>query len=486
MRALALAQVWQDETGGEVHLAVAAPLPPTLAERVRREGVAIDALAGTLAPGSADDVAALLEAARALETEVVVVDHYDFDAVASSALCEAGLRVLCFDDHAHRDRLAATWLVNPNLHARADLYPAMPRQQLLLGVRYAPLRREFLRRPRPQSRAAVPARRIGVSLGGSDPRGLTRPVVEGVAGLRRDDVEISVVVGGGAARARALADGLRSVAPGITIVRNVDDMAAWMEQQDVAISAGGTTTHELMYFGIPSLVVGVADNQVAAIAAMDAAGVAESLGWFADLTATRITERLGALLDDPVRCARMATRCRGLQDGRGAERLVAALRFDLPLVLRRVEAEDSRALWEWANDPETRSWSFDTAPIPWPRHVDWMAGKLADEGCAFFVGEVGDERVGCVRFDRPEAGAEPLVVSVTVAPAWRGRGVGRALIDMGTARVLRQTPQRSIRAYIRCGNSASVRAFQAARYRPCGKEVIRGVAAWRYEFTAPE
>jgi UDP-2,4-diacetamido-2,4,6-trideoxy-beta-L-altropyranose hydrolase len=482
MRVLGLAQAWQ-ELCGEARLLAAAPLPASLAKRLEQGGVALEILSGSPRAGSAEDVAGVVAAARASDARAAVIDHYGFGAEAVSALGDELSPVLCFDDYAHRDGLRSTWVVNPNLHARSDLYPAMPRESLLLGPLYAPLRREFLRRPRPPLDVPARARRLLVTLGGSDPHRITRTVVDGVAQLAREDLETTVVVGGANPDAEALQSWLRELGPGFTAVANVTDMAACLAGHDVVIGAGGTTTHELMYLGIPSLLVVAAENQLAVVASMDEHGVGESLGWHAALTPQQVAARLGALLDDPVRRRAMAERCRARQDGRGAERLTAALRFGLPLALRPAVADDRQALFDWANDPETRASSFRSDPIPWAVHVDWLEKKLADPRCDFWVGVVDDAPVGCIRFDGDGSAEDRSVVSVTVAPAWRGRGVGRALIAMGTRRAL-ESYAREVHAFVLEANTASVRAFEAAGYRACGRETVEGRSAVLYAFDA--
>ena len=50
----------------------------------------------------------------------------------------------------------------------------------------------------------------------------------------------------------------------------------------------------------------------------------------------------------------MSRTARALVDGLGVQRVVARMRA-ATITLRRVRDEDSRLVWEWANDPEVSS-----------------------------------------------------------------------------------------------------------------------------------
>lgn len=46
--------------------------------------------------------------------------------------------------------------------------------------------------------------------------------------------------------------------------------------------------------------------------------------------------------------------------------------------IREAAAADAELLYQWANDPDTRRWSFSTGPIPWGGHVEWLDRVLTD------------------------------------------------------------------------------------------------------------
>ena len=136
---------------------------------------------------------------------------------------------------------------------------------------------------------------------------------------------------------------------------------------------------------------------------------------------------------------------------------------------------DARLLWEWANDPVTRTVSFTSDAIPWETHWAWLKQKLADGRVHYFiaVAEHGDP-VAQVRF---EVEGERAVVSVSVAPGERRKGYGVEALRLGAAELRRATAVRAVDAYIKPGNSASEKAFHAAGYVRQPDCIVNGMPA---------
>ncbi len=140
MRGLALGQAWQ-KTG--LVLFAVSQCTPALEERLRGEGFEVRRSA--VEPGSQADAQVTAALALQLGAAWVVVDGYQFGADYQRVIKSAGLRLLFLDDYGHADHYHANLVLNQNLGADAGLYARRePYTRLLLGVRYALLRREFL------------------------------------------------------------------------------------------------------------------------------------------------------------------------------------------------------------------------------------------------------------------------------------------------------------------------------------------------------
>jgi UDP-2,4-diacetamido-2,4,6-trideoxy-beta-L-altropyranose hydrolase len=323
MRCLALAQAWQD-SGGRVRLA-AASLTPALEARLRQEGIAVERW--DVAPGSEADAARLSQAIVQLRAPWVVVDGYQFTSEYQRAVKSAGGKLLVIDDYGHASPYMADLVLNQNVHAAKALYRQRePATRLLLGPSYALLRREFWSWRTWQRVIPPVARRLLVTLGGSDPDNVTLRVIEAVAELDLDGLETIVVVGGSNPHVTALEAAAGGCRTAMRLVTDVTDMPHWMTWADAAVTAAGGTLWELAMLAVPSLTLILADNQEPAARYLDEHGIFSTLDWGPRATPGLIAGKLSHLLqsgDLRQQCSRKAA---ALVDGGGVFRVVEAMR----------------------------------------------------------------------------------------------------------------------------------------------------------------
>lgn len=463
MRTLALAEEWITQ-GGEVVLAFANITEAGL-RRAREIGAETVRLDGE--PGGEEDATKTAGAAERLGAAWVVADGYHFGDRYQAVIKGAGHRLMVIDDFGHAGRYCADLVLNANIYADESYYVnRYPDTRLLLGPRYALLRREFRRWLGWQRNIPDVAKKILVTLGGSDPHNVTERIIEAVRLIADIPVEVVVVVGGSNPHAARLKEAASGSA--IRLVYDVANMAEWMAWADVAVSGGGTTALELAFMGLPSLLVELSDNQKAVAAALERVGAVKDLGWHVDLTPDRIVQALVGLLQDPQERRQMTQRGRRLVDGKGAERVVGIL-LGHRILLRKVEEGDCRLLWEWANDPVVRQNSLSTDPIPWDDHVRWFRAKKGDPQVLMYVAELKPGLpIGQVRFD--VQGAE-AVVSVSIDGRYRGQGLGGRVIAEAAEDMLQKGVE-TLLAYIKPGNKASVQAFTKAGFHVMGTKIV--------------
>jgi spore coat polysaccharide biosynthesis predicted glycosyltransferase SpsG len=298
MRCLSLAQAWQD-AGGRATFAMACTTP-AVTERLQDEHIGlvrIDAVAG-----GEGDLEQAIGFARAEDASWIVTDGYRFGAHYQGALRKAGVRVLALDDNGGTC-FEANFVLNQNFHAHEDLYPdRSANTRLLLGTEYALLRREFI--PLRGYRRQIPAvaRHLVVMMGGSDPNNMTSRVLDAV-----DRVDVP---------------GLRVLVVVCRLVTNATNMPELIAQADLAVSAAGTICWEFCQLGLPTILLPIAENQIAAARALHAAGVAVLASEAGPAAMAQLITRLISSQAERISLSRKA---RTLVDGRGAERTLSAL-----------------------------------------------------------------------------------------------------------------------------------------------------------------
>lgn len=472
MRCLALAQAWR-EAGGEA-VFVTRPLPTALADRLRAEGAHVSPLP------AGDDAQQTIGLAAELGAKWVVLDGYDFDHEYQRAIKGAGLRLLVLDDCGHASEYCADLVLNQNIQATKAMYARRePSTELLLGTRYVLLRREFLNARKARAQSAI-TRRVLVTMGGADADNVTMKVLEALAAV---EVETTAVIGPANPRGEELETFARQSSGRIRVRCNATDMPELMASSDLAVAAAGSTCWELAFMGLPQLLIVLAENQRGAAEHLDAIGAARNLGWHAQLDSATLRTEIARMLDDRERCAAMSERASELVDGKGARRVVAAMKSRL-LTLRPAGPEDARLIFDWANEPATRAASFSSEPIPWEQHRDWFAGKLRDPDCHFYV-VLGPQQtpIGQVRFDRA---GEDAVISVSLDASARGHGTGSAVISAACREFFQENDTPAVAAYIKPDNEASLSAFLNAGFEPLAPTTVRGQTAAHLVFRRPE
>lgn len=471
MRCLALAQACQDN-GGRPIFAVG-EATPAVEERLRNEDLEIVRL--SVCPGGPEDSSQTAELAGNKGADWVVVDGYHFGAEYQRIIKAAGLKLLAVDDNGHAEHYHADVILNQNLHASQLLYSNRePDTRLLLGSRYAMLRREFKGWRAWKRKISPEAHKVLVTLGGSDPRNVTQVVIDALRRLDSDDLRATVVVGGSTAPGirSVLQEAVAQAGVNIQLVLNAMNMAELLAGTDLAVSGAGSTCWEICFMGVPAIILDVADNQRELARTLNQVGAAIHLQ-SGEISAEKLTGKIEFLIRSREARRDISQKARELVDGKGSDRVLAALTGGIRL--RRPRASDCRFLWEWANDPELRAMSFSSEPIPWERHREWFAAKLSDPSAILYIATDETERpVGQVRCDIHGSRA---VLSVNVGPKFRGKGWGKKMLSLAKQELFRDSDVEVIDAFVKPDNEPSLRLFESLGFCKAGLENIQGQQA---------
>jgi UDP-2,4-diacetamido-2,4,6-trideoxy-beta-L-altropyranose hydrolase len=478
MRTLALAQAWQYE-GGTAVFAVAG-LPGAIADRLAAEGVETVPL--SVPRGSPEDGRAVLRLARARGADWVVVDGYHFEADYHCALRDAGLRVLLMDDGGGHSSYCPTFVLNQNPQAGPEMYRGrQPETELLLGTRFALLRREFWKWRRWERRIPDIATKVLVTFGGGDSRnGIEKAVRALGMMLPGGGLECVVAVGAMSPRSAALKATADALGMSVEVHDGVSDMAELMAWAEIAVGAAGSTSLELAFMGLPALLVVTADNQRPLAECLSNYGSAVDLGRSEALDEAELARRVQALAESRTTRESMTSAGRHLVDGYGASRVVQRLRGD-KVRLRDATAGDAELLWRWANEPQTRANSFSPHVIGWSDHVSWLDQHLNSSSSRLLVAvDSNDIAVGQARLDADGQGA---ILSISVDKELRHQGFGLAIIQLVLREAVRSPGVAWVDALIKPENEASLRVFSRAGFVTAPRSAAeRGVEYLRYRW----
>jgi UDP-2,4-diacetamido-2,4,6-trideoxy-beta-L-altropyranose hydrolase len=274
---------------------------------------------------SGADLETTLASAAAVNATCVVLDGYDFDLDYQRSLRADGCRIMVIDDMVRLPHYETDILLNQNLGAEHLDYNLNSDATLLLGPQYALLRREFIVWRSRLHTVPETARKILVTLGGSDPENVTLKVIKALRHLEVSRLQIRVVGGPDNPHLDELRDAAAAFPGRLELLTYVADMAPLMAWADMAVTGAGSTCWELACVGLPAVAIVIAQNQRVVADGLGAAGVILNLGWHEETSTERIASNVESLLYSAFRRLRMSQQGRVLVDGKGADRSAAAL-----------------------------------------------------------------------------------------------------------------------------------------------------------------
>lgn len=461
MRCLALAESIK-AAGGDVKF-LCREVPGHCADYVEKKGFEVYRREGLLKSTEEDAEWALSVLSNIKAVDWIVVDHYALDRNWERRVRNVTTKILVVDDLANRPH-DCDILVDQNLYDEpARRYSGLVHEacRVLIGPRYAMLRRPFREAKAQRKPPEGVVKRLFVSFGGTDPTGETLKVLEAIRSLALPGIAVDVVIGAANLQRDAIARACSEV-PRCVLHVQTEEVAGLMAGADLGIGAGGIASWERCATGLPALVWATAENQRGNVGALARYGAAVHADEVSVTTAEGIARYLFALVNSRELLRNMSRNAAALCDGRGTERVIAAMEPE-SVSVRIARDEDCAVMFAWRNDPDVRRASFNDAPVSWSSHQKWFNESLGRKDRIILVGEVNGEPVGIVRFDDIDGGTAE--VSIYVDPSKTGRGLGATLLKAGENWLLNKTTVRRITARVRSENAKSQHFFSVNGYR---------------------
>jgi len=319
-RCLALADELRDSHRCVVAFAMRDP-GSAGAAAVRSAGYDVVPIAADASSDYADELAALVAARHAA---ALVVDVRDQLSRASlDVLRTSGVRIVSVDDGSDR-RLACDLAFYPPAPQVDEMEWSGFYGRRYAGWEWVMLRREFAAASftPPELGESSPAIDILVTMGGSDPVGMTEFAV-GALELLAMALAVRVVVGPAFSRAETLIDAIARSKHAIRVARAPESLAPLMRASRLAVASFGVSAYELAACGVPAVHLCLTADAGRTASIFEREGAAVNAGVFGHLTARQLCDAVGRLVGRAGERGRMAARAARLVDGRGAQRVAA-------------------------------------------------------------------------------------------------------------------------------------------------------------------
>ena len=290
-------------------------------EKIVKSTIKIQRMSFT--PKQDRDIKYLLDFSNSNDVDWVVTDHYDINSGYIQKIKDDGFKVLSIDDTS-QTYYSSDLVVNQNVGYERLEFHTDNTTSLLLGPKYVMIRDELLRRDEKKFRKHV--EKILITLGGSDNNNLTINILKILKEIINKNIEIIVVF----SPLNKINDEFQSK---ISTLDNSNfrflfspkNIADLYIESDLAVSAGGSSCYELAYFGIPNMIITVADNQLNVAKELDKNNVSIYLGRKEELTSRIIEQNILRLINDSSRRKKMVENGMSLIDGKGKQRIIEAM-----------------------------------------------------------------------------------------------------------------------------------------------------------------
>lgn len=230
----------------------------------------------------------------------LVVDHYEIDIRWEAFLQPFVTKIMVIDDLANRPHICSI-LLDQNYHSNAaDRYNGLIpiNCRTFFGPGYALLRSEFRAARKEMRLRDGKIKRVLVSFGGSDPTKESIKTLEAFKMLNSCHLTADIIAGQANPNNQRIRE-LCKALPFTNYHEYVNNMAHYINIADLSIGAGGSTTWERIYLGLPSVNIIVAENQRDVTRELDKARVIRSLGWHEQVRAENIARELEFLDRNP-------------------------------------------------------------------------------------------------------------------------------------------------------------------------------------------
>lgn len=269
------------------------------------------------------DARGVLQIVQDYNIEWIIKDLYHLEDAWLKMLQAPDWKLMVIDDF-NIESCSCDLLLNQNYQGTGNRIQHYNLASLnLVGPEYALLDESYSKIRQSSKISRSKMQRLNVYFGGSDSDNLTETVIEAIAASKHRSLEIDIVIGS----TNQSCEKIKTLCHfhKFNFYVQVPDYSALLNQADVAIGATGSTTWERLCLGIPSLLVCVAENQLAATEKLNADHLIIQLENSHKTIGRQLVFHLDRAQNDYESFAELGRRGMEIVDGLGAERVALAI-----------------------------------------------------------------------------------------------------------------------------------------------------------------
>jgi UDP-2,4-diacetamido-2,4,6-trideoxy-beta-L-altropyranose hydrolase len=384
------------------------------------------------------------------QVDLMILDHY---SIGYDYEIKLSVSKICVIDDIHYQNHYCHFLINVNPGARPSDYVDLitnTQTRFLFGLNYAIIDKAF-------HRQTQKGKKILIYFGATDIHNNTKKFVEFFS-QKKSNLEFIVVID----KKHPTYSEIESIADknqNFEIHGLNNYFAQLLDQTYLFIGAGGSTTWERAYIGVPSIILSVAQNQIENCVIAEKFGIAKYLGDSDEVGIVELEELMNFITLQGSKIDQMKYHCHDILDNQGCFRInkiynFAELNFELQF--RIANFDDSDFLFKIRNDEQTRKNSFQSNVISLDEHLAWFDKSLKNRDRQIFIVEKEHKRIGTVRIDYEKS---DTYLSWNLDSDSRGQGLGKKMLQEFVCKFPRR-----YKAKIKMDNTASIRIAENAGF----------------------
>ena len=265
-----------------------------------------------------DDLKKLINLSKKHYIDWIITDNYWITSDYLKVIKEKGYNVLTIDDLAYT-YYYSDLVVNQNINAEKFNYKAESYTNFLLGTKYVILRDELLKKEKKTFKDNV--FKIMVTFGGTDNNNLTLKVLKILSKIKKD-FEFNIICGPFNSYYKKIKGYFKKSNQNFKVISQPKEMTNLYLETDIAISAGGTTSYELAYFGIPNIIITIAENQKEIAQELDKQSISFYIGDKNNFKENELLSKIKKLTDNKKIRETMNKNGQRTVDGKGKIRII--------------------------------------------------------------------------------------------------------------------------------------------------------------------
>ena len=403
--------------------------------------------------------------------DIVIIDSYlaNFDFYKKiSKKCPLTVYI----DDNNRLEYPKGIIVNGTLDVTNMNYSKREDVSYLVGKDFVPLRSDFWNISTLNVKEDI--KNILITMGGNDLRNLTPKILD-LLNIYYPNLIKKVIIADSFANTFEI-ESLKNDNVELIYSPNSKRIVEVMSNIDLAISASGQTLYELACVGIPTIAIGIIENQANNIKNWQKIDFIEYAGcWNNERLLNNVLEKIEYLKDKNIRKGKNLIGTSAV-DGKGSLRIAKNILteyYKKYSIFREIKQEDCLKIFEIANDDDVRQSSFNSDKIELDDHKKWFKNILQSDSTKFYVLEFNEDIIGQIRFDFDE---ESPVISISLNKKYRGLGLSKYLLYKG----MESEKHGKLVAYIKRDNLKSIELFKSMGFERENEVTIKGCDAFRF------